>query len=183
MCDELVTNQYASAAESGGYEAAVELFLKHQDAAFGAYISDFSGASMTCGLSRPGKPAMESLKKKSLQVFADERLADLRELDCALFAIRESSALLSCPGTDVVEALTVQGCDQNAREEIRMIQQDLMETMRISFEEIDEIMLAYPLHKQMECLHEVFTDQRKKLIELFRIFAAVVASFPAGQSQ
>lgn len=189
-CPANSENEYYNAAFGGGdsgisVDAAIDLFLTNQDIAFSDYISQFSGASLTCGLSRLGEESMSNLSIQTPQEFSDERSADLRMIDCALFALGQDGRPFACPTasddpTIVLGVSEALGCDATMRRSLGQRREDLIITMKILLEEIDELVLAYPLHKQLECLHEEILSQREKLLEILKLYAAIRASHPSG---
>lgn len=198
-CDEInrVTedtsqNPYLNAAfmedrEAYNYFTAVQQFLVDQDEAFSGYIESLSGTDLRCGLSRPDvDDALADRRIEPLPQFAAERFRELRQIDCALYHMRETGKLI-CPygEEEIVMPLTdAFACEKRTRENIAKARTDLRMATRIALLQIDEMAMAWPLHKRLECLNDKLTDLRKQLIEFLTVFAKLPpALINAAQSR
>lgn len=188
--EDLKDNEYYQEAfdeekNTFSQQKAIDLFLENQDSEFDDYIDLFSGASLTCGLSRLGTEAMQ--KKKSTEEFAEERLSDLQKINCALFRIYEHSSRISCSGEGSENNITTRedalSCNRSSKSKINQQKEYLVNTMQIALENLDEMILSYPLHKQLECVHEGLIEQREKMIKILRIYAPIQASLVNASSE
>lgn len=167
------------------HNAVITEFLKNQDAIFQARSDQLSGSGIKCDLSKSDVPsALKDHGIKPIDLFVAERLFELRQADCALFAILHSPYLL-CPleEGDVITRAESAACDKQMRQLVAKARQDLRYTMKVALIEADEMTTVWPLHKRMECLNESLTEFSKILRKITELYSKYPNTFiNQGQS-
>lgn len=176
-----------SERESYHYTLALDSFLEGQNEHFKSYIESLSGTDLKCGLSRDDAPsAMADRKIQPLPRFAADRLFELRQIDCALQEMSITGRLICPESTEPgkISRLGVFNCEERMRKEIASVRADLKMATQVALIQLDEMAIAWPIHKRLECLNENTIDLRKQLIEFLGIFAKLPpALINAAQSR
>ncbi len=152
------------------YRVVVDEFLTRQDELFAERFDELKGSSLQCDLSRSDVPSAFADKRiEPLPNFVSARLFELRQADCALFHIKNSLEVL-CDQTTNISYERLFECDTDTKQRIEKMRQDLRIAMQLAIMQLDEMTLAWPIHKRLECLNE-------SLIEFREIFVKIVEQF------
>jgi hypothetical protein len=173
--------------ESYSYAQAIDLFLEGQNEHFSSYIETLSGTDLKCGLSRDDVPsAMADQRVQPLPLFAADRLTELRQIDCALQEMSITGRLICplSPDSGRLSRLEVFNCEERMRKEITRARADLKMATQVALIQLDEMAIAWPIHKRLECLNENMIDLRKQMVEFLGVFAKLPpALINAAQSR
>ncbi len=176
------TNEYLNMAldennKPTNFRIIIDEFKTEQDRLFAERIDELMGTDVRCDLSQSNVPDAYADKRiKPLAEFLSGRIFDLRQADCALFHIKHSTELL-CPHYDTKTQQVAWNCETRIRKEIETLRQNLLLAMKLSIMQLDEMYMAWPVHKRFECLNESMIDYREVLVEFLEIYSKFPEAF------
>jgi hypothetical protein len=167
-------------------EWAIDEFLMVQDENFAERIEEFTSTSQGfgCDLSEPEvESATADHGITPPDEFAAERIPELRQLDCAFEKILRSGKPLC--GAKIQQLGDAYTCDEQYRKwKLESKRKMIRMAMQSAIIQMDEMAIAWPLHKRLECVNEKLADQRVNLLKFIKPYAKLPAAFiNAAQSK